>query len=93
MPNITEFTQYSNEVNFLKSAHFVSFTAIAESDLVSGAIYPANDATAKGIVFHDTKAGQPVAIIVEGHVYADRLPAAATTEAQTALKQISFHAE
>ena len=96
MPKI-ERVSNTNELNFLKSEHLVTFTDTAEEAnategvVLAGTIVPANDATAKGIVFHDTEVGQPVSIIVEGHVYSDRLPVAPSTEAQTALKNIGFH--
>lgn len=96
MPKIERVTN-TNEINFLKSEHLVAFTDTAEEAnategvVLAGTIVPANDATAKGIVFHDTEVGQPMSIIVEGHVYIDRLPVAPTTEAQTALKNIGFH--
>jgi hypothetical protein len=91
MPKVTDYTQYVNEVNFLKSAHFVSFTATADKDYAHGDVFPSNDGEAKGIVFHETKQGQPVAIIVEGHIYTERLPEAPAQAAQDALKQIAFH--
>lgn len=96
MPKIERVTN-TNEINFLKSEHLVAFTDTAEETnategvVLAGTVVPANDATAKGIVFHDTEVGQPMSVIVEGHVYIDRLPVAPTTEAQTALKNIGFH--
>lgn len=88
---ITDKTSYTSEVNYLKSQHFISFTYTAETDLAHGAVYPTNDAGAVGIVLHDTEAGQPVAVITEGHVLVDRLPVAPTAEAQAALKNINFY--
>ena len=88
---MTDYTKYVNEVNILKSAHFVSFTNTADKDYVHGDVFPTNDANAKGIVFHDTAKGQPLALIVEGHIYSDRLPAAPTEAAQTAMKDIAFY--
>lgn len=96
MPKIERVTN-TNELNFLKSEHLVTFTDTAEETnatdgvVLAGTIVPANDTTAKGIVFHDTEVGQPMSIIVEGHVYSDRLPVVPSTEAQTALKNIGFH--
>lgn len=96
MPKI-ERVNYDNSLNFLKSEHIVSFTDTAEEAnategvVLAGTIVPANDETAVGIAFHDTEVGQPLAIIVEGHVYRDRLPVEPTTEAEAALKNIGFH--
>lgn len=96
MPKI-ERVPYSNELNFLKSEHFVAFTDTANEDnatdgiVKAGTIVPANDATAKGVVFHDAEVGQPVSVIVEGHIYADRLPEEPEATAIAALKDIAFH--
>lgn len=96
MPKI-ERVSNTNELNFLKSEHLVTFTDTAETAnategvVLAGTIVPKNDATAKGIVFHDTEVGQPMSIIVEGHVYSDRLPVVPSAEAKTALKNIGFH--
>lgn len=94
---ITDPVRYDTEQNFLKSAHFVAFTYTAEASnatdgiVKAGTVIPANDATAVGIVFHDTEVGQPMSVIVEGHVYEDRLLAEVTAEAKTALKNIGFY--
>lgn len=96
MPKIERVTN-TNEINFLKSEHLVAFTDTAEEAnategvVLAGTVVPANDSTAKGIVFHDTEVGQPMSVIVEGHVYIDRLPVEPSAEAQTALKNIGFH--
>lgn len=96
---ITELINYETEKNFLKSAHFVPFTYTAKAAnatngvVKAGTIYPANDATAVGIVFHDTEVGQPMSVIVEGHVYENRLPVVPSETAKTALKNIGFYTE
>lgn len=96
---ITELIKYEAEKNFLKSAHFVPFTYTAKTAnatdgvVKAGTIYPANDATAVGIVFHDTEVGQPMSVIVEGHVYENRLPVAPSADAKTTLKNIGFYTE
>lgn len=91
----------TQELNFLKSEHYVSFTAtgtqaLANDDniVVAGTIFPSNNANATGIVLHDVDVSggnQPIVVMVEGHVYADRLPVTASTEVQSALKNIGFH--
>lgn len=89
------------EINFLKSEKFVSFTFQADAStpgvvngvLPAGTIYPANDSTAKAIVLNDvdvSEGSQPIAGVVEGYIIESRLPVAPTAEAKTALKQIKF---
>jgi len=89
------------EINFMKSEHFTAFTYQAEGAngsvkdgvLKSGAIYPANDATATGIVMNEVKVSngpQPVSVIVEGYILKDRLPEAPSAAAIEALKEIKF---
>lgn len=59
----------------------------------AGTIYPANDATALGIVFSDldvTEGDQNGAIIVFGFVKTNTLPVAPTAAAKTALNMIKF---
>ena len=53
-----------------------------------GAVWPANDATAEGIVYEDTdvtSGDMPGSVVLAGRVYEDRLPAALAAEAKTAL--------
>lgn len=59
----------------------------------AGTIYPANDATAVGIVFNDldvTEGDQNGAIIIFGFVKTNALPVAPSKEAQAALNMIKF---
>lgn len=59
----------------------------------AGTIYPANDATAIGIVFNDmdvTDGDATGAILVHGFVKTAALPAAPASAAKTALKMIEF---
>lgn len=58
-----------------------------------GTIYPANDATAVGVVLneHDVTDGDAMlAVVIHGFVKTAALPAAPSAEAKAALKQISF---
>lgn len=94
----------ANQVNFLASAKFQSFTVQVEQAgvvanakgrkvVLAGMIYPANDATAKGILLTDvdvTEGPQPGALIVEGYIIPERLPVAPAALAITALKEIKF---
>lgn len=89
------------EINFLASARFQAFTqqvddthAQAENGIVpAGAIWPANDATAKGILLNaiDVSNGaQPASVIVEGYVIAERLPEEPSAEAIAAMTEIKY---
>lgn len=54
----------------------------------AGTIYPANDATAKGIVYEDvdvTTGVMPGSLVTGGRVYEGRLPATPASAAKTAL--------
>lgn len=58
-----------------------------------GTVYPANDETAIGIVYEDvdvTTGDMPGSVVTRGTVYADRLPVAIDTDAQTALEANGF---
>lgn len=92
------------EINFMGSAHFISFTKQAETSMATagddgrkvlpaGSIFPANDATAEGITINPvdvTDGPQPVGVIVEGYVIAERLPVEPSEEAKTAMKEIKY---
>lgn len=92
------------EINFMGSAHFISFTKQAETSMATagddgrkilpaGSIFPANDETAEGITINPvdvTDGPQPVGVIVEGYVIAERLPAEPSEEAKTAMKEIKY---
>ena len=59
----------------------------------AGTIYPANDATALGVVLNDydvTDGDKMMAVVVHGFIKEAALPVAPTTEAKAALKQIHF---
>lgn len=59
----------------------------------AGTIYPANDATAKGVVWADydiTNGDVTGALIVHGFVKTAALPVAPSTEAKAALPMIAF---
>lgn len=82
----------AKQINFLASAKFQSFTFQAEKTYQAGDVFPANDATAVGIVINDVKVNgepQPVGVIVEGWLLADRLPDV-TEAAKTAMKDIKW---
>lgn len=90
------------DINFLKSERFESFTQqvddshaqVANGVVPAGAIYPANDATAQGVTINDadvSTGAQPVGVIASGHILAERLPEAPTAEAIDAMNQINFY--
>lgn len=94
---------YDSQPAFVSSDHMVSRTRTAtvamgtaeggRTILKAGSIYPANGATAQGIVLHDTDlthGDQPVGVMVEGYVYEARLPQVVSEEAKEALKEIKF---
>lgn len=59
----------------------------------AGTIYPANDATAKGVVFSDidvTNGDRNGALLIHGFIKTAAIPAAPSAEAKAALGQVSF---
>ena len=88
----------SSENVVLANDHFVAVpfdcSEIAATDGVipAGTIVPANDATAKGVLLHDViKDDNPIGtMIIHGFIKSSALPTAATDNAKSALKQISF---
>lgn len=103
MPYVKSVETY-NRVNFLASSKVQAFTTQVSDVGVSadsrgrkivkaGTILPANDETAKGILYTDvdvTEGPQPGSLIVEAYVLEARLPVAPTADAKTALKNITF---
>lgn len=85
----------AEEINFLASSKYQNFTEQADKSYKAGEVYPANDATAKGIVFNDVTVtnetgSQPCSVMVEGYVLEDRLPETVADAAKTAMKEIKF---
>lgn len=92
------------QINFLASAKYVNFTkevsdvgvtagANGKKIVPAGTVWPANDATAEGILFHDvdvTEGPQPGAVLVEGYVFEARLPVAPDALAKAELTKITF---
>ena len=93
-----------SRVNFLASSKVQSFTtevsdvgvaanAEGKKIVLAGTVYPANDGTAKGIIYNDvdvTHGSQPGALIVEAYILEARLPVAPSEAAKTVLKEIKF---
>lgn len=100
---VSKKTTYESTPAFVSSDHIVSRTRTAKKamgtnvngriTLKAGTVFPANDATAEGIVLHEidlTHGDQPVGIMVEGYVYEARLPQTVAAAAKTAMKEIKF---
>lgn len=93
-------------INFLASEHFISFTEQVDENTVgvitddlghkvvpAGTVFPSNDAKAKGITIHEVNVSngpQPVGLIVEGWLLAQRLPVMPTDEAMKAMTSIKW---
>lgn len=61
--------------------------------LPMGSIWPANGATAKGIVYEDvdvTEGNMPGSVVMQGKVYENRLPETVNADAKTALQALGF---
>lgn len=57
----------------------------------AGAVFPANDETAVGLLYEDvdvTTGNMPGSVVTAGTIYKDRLPAAPVANALTAMKNI-----
>lgn len=61
----------------------------------AGTVFPANDATAEGIVFEDVDITddekRPISVIIAGRVIEDNLPEEVSAEAKTALEKSGIH--
>jgi len=95
-----------SETNFLASSKFVSFQQLVDSTnaatvtdelgrkvIPAGSVLPANDATAKGISTDEvdvTDGAQLVGVIVDGWLYAKRLPVMPSADAMTAMASVRF---
>lgn len=93
--------QKIEEINFLASARFQAFTEqvddthaqVKDGVVPAGAIWPSNDAEAKGILLNavDVSHGpQPASVIVEGYVIKERLPEEPDELAIEAMTEIKY---
>lgn len=103
MPYVKGVTNY-NRVNFLASSKVQSFTTLVSDAGVTadangkkivraGTVLPANDASAKGILYNDvdvTHGPQPGSLIVEAYILEAHLHTSPSDEAKTALTEIKF---
>lgn len=75
------------------SATGVTADADGGKHVPMGTIYPANGATAIGILYEDvdvTAGDMPGSVVTKGTVYLDRLPTAPAEAAKTALEGLGF---
>lgn len=75
------------------SATGVAADADGGKHVAMGTIYPANGATAIGILYEDvdvTSGDMPGSVVTAGTVYLDRLPVAPASAAKTALEGLGF---
>lgn len=75
------------------SATGVAADADGGKHVPMGTIYPANGATAIGILYEDvdvTSGDMPGSVVTAGTVYLDRLPVAPAEAAKTALEALGF---
>jgi hypothetical protein len=103
MPYVKDYGK-REDINILASARFTAFTRqISDSGVAAnaqgrkivpaGTVWPANDATAVGILLRDvdvTEGPQPGAVVESGFFWEARLPVAPATAAKTAMKAINF---
>ena len=88
----------SRNSNFSAITVEVSDTGVAANEdgrkiVPRGTIYPANDATAQGVLVNDvdvTHGPQPGSLMDAGYVYKDRLPEEPAEAAVTALTHVVF---
>lgn len=84
----------SRETRTIPTTHAqVKTTETGGKYVPMGAIFPANDATAVGIVYEDvdvTTGAMPGSVVTKGTIYADRLPTALVSAAKTALQGKGF---
>jgi len=75
------------------SATGVTADADGGKHVAMGTLFPANDATAIGILYEDvdvTGGDMPGSVVTAGTVYLDRLPVAPASAAKTALEGLGF---
>lgn len=75
------------------SATGVTADADGGKHVAMGSIFPANDATATGIIYEDvdvTFGDMPGSVVTAGTVYIDRLPITPAAAAKTALEGLGF---
>ncbi len=87
-----------SEVGVVRKTRQIAQTGATENTdgskyVPMGTIWPANDATAEGVVYEDidvTSGDMPGSVVLAGRVYEDRLPAAIAEAAKTALSGKGF---
>ena len=83
----------TRETMTVSASHAQAVTTAEGTKYVpAGAVIPANDATAKGLLYEDidvTTGNMPGSVVTSGKVYADRLPAAIAAAAASAMPGIT----
>ena len=90
LANNEDCTRQTREINAADSR---VKTANGGKYMPMGTVYPANDATAEGIVYEDvdvSSGNMPGSVVLSGVVYENRLPVAIATAAKTALAGKGF---
>lgn len=85
--------QCLRETAEISATHLQKVTRNGRTIVPMGAIIPSNGSSAVGILYEDidvTDGDAPGSIVTKGKVYQDRLPAAAVSDAKTALAGITF---
>lgn len=83
--------QCLRETTTVSADHAQKVTRNGRDIVPAGAVMPANDATANGILYEDidvTDGAAPGSIVTKGVIYGDRLPATLEEAAATALTGI-----
>lgn len=87
-------TSNIDDINWLASAKYTNFTEYADKTYKSGEVFK-KDGKAVGLVFNDVTVAegdpkQPVAVMVDGFVVEDRLPAKVEDADKAAMPGIKF---
>lgn len=85
----------ASEIGMIQRTFEVSDTGVAADEydkktVKAGTVYPANDATAKGIIFEDvdvTYGSRPASVVIAGRIFENRLHTKPDAAAKTALEK------
>lgn len=101
---LTDKTIYTNTPAFVSSHHYINRTRTAtkamgtvedgKTILKAGTLYTNPEGVVEGLVFHDVDLTHaetmPVAVMVEGYVYEDRLPEVIEEVTKAEIPEIKF---
>lgn len=85
----------ASEIGMIQRTFEVSDSGVAADEygkktVKAGTVYPANDATAKGIIFEDvdvTYGSRPASVVIAGRIFENRLHTKPDAAAKTALEK------